>query len=625
MNLSLAPNIVFTAEEKKTFYSLGSLCKPHSLEKPTDWACKNILFPAPGRNVPFDIKGREFIREPLDCFANPRIRFITFISGSQIGKTAMLMAGAGYTVRNRPSRIFWVMPTIRDYLKFYKSRLKPLEIKSPGIKDLIKNPRVNLTAELQFIGSSIIEMTGSNTPSGLAGSPCRVVILDEVGKFKLKVGEEGGAVGLAQQRVKDFPQSLIVCTSTPVSQTSPEWVEYLNGDQRRYHIPCIHCEKPITLAWSPNFNALPRLGNEAYVEWDSNAKIGSKWDLGIVARTAHFVCPFCKGKIFDHEKSLMVPRGEWIATNPNGDTSRRSYHISSLYAAAASTSVGNEAVNFLRQKKARQLQIFANGELAEPWFNQVASKRSELIISTSTPHEGEWFNFLTADYHYNAPFLWYVVRAWNRKGDSYLLDFGNTNDFAKLDQLAEKYKIPPTQVFIDSGYDANRIYQECLNRGRREAYPPGGVGRRKAYAYPPSWVHLGWTPLKGYATQKNWRDEETGTPRIFDWVEAETNNSDVALPVLLLYTTRLKDILRSMRLGESDQKWAVTDIVDKSDVYWVHLDSEELKELRNGTFVWEKKNPHLANHLLDCEVYQIGAAVSFGLITTEEKEEFVGV
>ena len=69
-----------------------------------------------------------------------------------------------------------------------------------------------------------------------------------------------------------------------------------------------------------------------------------------------------------------------------------------------------------------------------------------------------------------------------------------------------------------------------------------------------------------------------------------------------------------MRTGEAPQKWAVTDIVDKSDVYWVHMDSEELKELKNGNFVWEKKNPHLENHLFDCEVYQIGAAVSFGLI-----------
>ena len=598
---------------REVFIIQADLLKPLSTEPVTDWAEKNILFPAPGRNVPYNIKGREFLREPLDAFANPRIRFVTFISGSQIGKTAMLMAGAGYTIKNRPSRIFWVMPRLKDYQKFFKSRLKPMELKSPGLRDLVRREK-DLTAELQFIGSSIIEMTGSNTPSGLAGSPCRVVILDEVGKFKLAVGAEGGAVGLAQQRVKDFPQSLIFCTSTPVNQLSPEWVKYIDGDQRRYHVPCVHCGKPVVFAWSPNFNALPKLGCEAYVEWDSSAKTGSKWDYGKVRATAHFVCPFCHGKIFEAEKAQMIPKGEWVITNPNGDKTERSYHISSLYGPSPSTSVGVEAVNFLRQKKARQLQIFANGELAEPWFNQVANKRSELIISASKEHEGEWFNFLTADYHYNAPFLWYVVRAWNRKGDSYLLDFGNTNSFSTLDRIAEKFKIPPTQVFIDSGYDANRIYIECLSRGRRESYPPGGVGRRKSYAMPPAWVHLGWTPLKGFASQKNWRDEETGLPRIFDWVEAENSGDDTALPVLLLYTTRLKDILQAMRTGEAPQKWAVTDIVDKSDMYWVHMDSEELKELKNGNFVWEKKNPHLENHLFDCEVYQIGAAVSFGLI-----------
>lgn len=606
---------------RSAFLSLLDILQPRSSESVTEWACKNIMFPAPGRTMPFTIEGREFIREPLDCFNNPIIRDVVFISGSQIGKTSFLMAGGGYIAVNRPSRIFWVMPTIKNYLKFFKSRLKKMELGSPTIRRIIANPRFDLTAELQFIGASMIEMTGSNAASGLAGSPCRVVILDEVGKFKLQTGIEADAVNLAHQRVKDFSQSLVVTTSTPVIKTSPEWQEYLKGDQRRWHVPCIHCGKMIVFAWSPTLNALPRLGCEAYVVWDHDAKTGSKWDYERVRNTAHFVCPFCNGTIFENEKRLMVPKGEWIPTNNNGDKSFRSYHIPSLYACSSSkTNIGNEAVQFIKEKKAHSLQGFVNGELAEPWEFSTTSKRSELIISTESGHPGEWFKFLTADYHLNAPYLWWVVRAWDRRGNSYLCDFGSANEFTKLDEIQKKHNIPNTQVFIDSGYTASRVYEECLKRGMLNPYPENGIGYKRERVSPPSWVHMGWTPVKGFSTQKSWYDEDTGIPKIYSWVEATTNDDDIALPVLQLSTIQIKDMLRAMRLQETEQTWAVTDIVSKGDVYWKHLDSEEVKEDKHGRYYWDKKNEKLENHLFDCEVYQLGAAISFNILKTIDND-----
>ena len=468
----------------------------------------------------------------------------------------------------------------------------------------------------------MIEMTGANSPSGLAGSPCRVVVLDEVGKFPLQTGIEADAVNLAHQRVKDFSQSLVVTTSTPVLVSSPEWQEYLKGDQRRYHVPCVHCGKLIVFAWSAELNSMPRLGCEAYVHWDQKAKLGNKWDYLEVRNSAHFVCPFCNGKIFEREKREMIKKGEWIATNRNGDEAFRSYHISSLYACSSSaTNLGNEAVKFLKEKRAQRLQGFVNGELAEPWSYVASVKRSELILSASVKHEGEWFRFLTADYHLNEPFLWWVVREWNLKGDSHLINFGSMNSFKELEEVQKMYQIPDSQVFIDSGFNAQRVYEECLLRGKREPYPPNGIGYRRERNVPPVWVHFGWTPVKGYTTQKNWYDEETGIPVVFSWAEASILSDDIALPVLQFSTSQLKDMLRAMRLRETEQIWAVTDIVDKrSSVYWQHLDAEEVKEDSRGKFFWEKKHSRLPNHLLDCEVYQVGAAVAFEILKIKEEE-----
>jgi phage terminase large subunit GpA-like protein len=619
----IAPkNQTISNNTKSVFASLVNILRPLSTESVTEWACQNIMLHEPGRTMPFSIANREFIREPLDAFNNPKIRVINFISGSQIGKTTLLLGGAGYIVKNRPSRIFWVMPTLKSYLKFYKSRLKKMEMGSPVLRQLIATPRTDLTAELQFIGSSIIEMTGANSPAGLAGSPCRVVILDEVGKFPNQTGIEADAVNLAYQRVKDFAQSLVVTTSTPVLKTSPEWQEYLKGDQRRYHIPCFFCGKMIVLSWSENLNAMPRLGCEAYVEWNQNAKTGSKWNYAIVRDSAHFVCPFCKGKITEREKRLMVPKGVWVPTNPNGDDSVRSYHIPSLYGCTSpATNVGREAVKFIKEKKAHKLQGFVNGELAEPWEFTISGKRTELVISPTVDHPGEWYKLLTADYHLNSPFIWWVVRAWDVKGNSYLCDFGSTNDFKTLDEIQKKHTIPDTQVFIDSGYNAPRVYTECLMRGQKQPYPDNGIGNKRSCENPPSFVNLGWTPVKGFTTQKNWYNDDSGKPQIYSWSEAATLTDDVALPILQLYTTPLKDILRAMRLRESEQSWAVTDIVGRRDQYWSHMDAEEIKEDKNGKYFWAKKNEKIENHLFDCEVYQVGGAVSFGLLKIENELE----
>ena len=62
------------------------------------------------------------------------------------------------------------------------------------------------------------------------------------------------------------------------------------------------------------------------------------------------------------------------------------------------------------------------------------------------------------------PFFWFVVRAWNEKGDSRLIDFGSRNSFEEIEEVQRKYNIPDVCVGIDSVYDAHRVYKECIKR-----------------------------------------------------------------------------------------------------------------------------------------------------------------
>src|SRR5205809_3569654 len=59
------------------------------------------------------------------------------------------------------------------------------------------------------------------------------------------------------------------------------------------------------------------------------------------------------------------------------------------------------------------LQVFVNGDLAEPWTNQESSgERLEIIVGDDAPPVAGAVPILTVDHQESTPHFWYVVRAW---------------------------------------------------------------------------------------------------------------------------------------------------------------------------------------------------------------------
>jgi phage terminase large subunit GpA-like protein len=81
---------------------------------------------------------------------------------------------------------------------------------------------------------------------------------------------------------------------------------YLEGDERRYHVPCIHC------------------GHMAPIEWKN-----IRWPEGKRAE-AYLVCEKCGGIMHDHDKPRLLGEGRWKAT-AEGDGRTASFHLSALY------------------------------------------------------------------------------------------------------------------------------------------------------------------------------------------------------------------------------------------------------------------------------------------------------
>ncbi len=576
----------------------------------TDWALENIRFDEPNNRGPFRISGREYIREPLDAWSDYTITDQVEVFGSQAGKTAKTMAGAGWTIRNNPSMIFWVMPTRDTVIPFARNRLITMMEASPGLKDLIPagaERRAKFSTRSQTLGGSIVSLVWSNSPSALAGTPAPIVILDEVDKFNEGTKREANAVNLADQRTKGQTMPKRIKSSTPTLVSGLIWREFLKTDQRRRFMPCPFCAKLVTLAWSENYTVFKKTGSEAYICWDQGAKKpDGTWDLDRVFASAHALCPHCKGHIQDASKTKMDREGVWIPT-ATAARGYRGWHLSSLYVAGPETSWGRLAVKFLQAKSSLDgLQGFINGDLAEPYQAQDTMRRRTEVVS-EIEVTAEWIKMLTADCQFKAPYFRVCVRAWNG-GNSKGIEYQAVDTWEDIRARQEAHKISDKMVIVDSGFGAKgeiEVYRTCARFG-------GFVERQDARP-----MHMGWLPSKGNPSRKRWKDEETGlmVPYFLRSIDPFTGLSTAGQVEMSLFefaADYFKDVLQNLRDGKTEFKWEVSPEM-ASEQYWREMDGEVKKTVHSpktglASEIWTRRSKHWPNEALDCENLQIAYA-----------------
>ena len=389
-----------------------ALYRPPARQTVVEWCEANLRLSArqteyPG---PFSTALRPYIREPLECWKDSSVSEVTLCWGSQTAKTTMLMAGFAWLIANDPSPALWVMPSKSLARSFSKTRWQPFLEESPALVAQFPVREDDLTNLEQHFRGCTLNFIGSNSPAELSSRPIRILIADETDKFASATDREADALELAEDRLKAFSTSKQFLTSTPTLVEGRIWQRFLTGDQRRYWIPCPHCQQYIQLLWKQ-------------VRWDPEAKTaGRQWDYSKVRLSARYECQLCGGHITDAQKVTALRHGEWRPENDTALPGVRSYHLSSLYSPDRKCTWGQLAVKFLDANESfLGLQGFINGMLAEPWENQAdRSARLELVSPSDAPPLPESITFLTADHQALAPYFWVVAREWDQEGNSRL-------------------------------------------------------------------------------------------------------------------------------------------------------------------------------------------------------------
>lgn len=297
-----------------------------------------------------------YLRDIMDCMsANNTTQKVVFMAGAQLGKTEAINNVVGYMIAQAPGPALFVQPTIEMAKRLSKQRLESLINETPCLAERIGPARSRDSGNTMFskeYPGGILLLTGANSATGLRSAPCRWVLLDEVDAFPSDVDGEGDPCALAERRASTFSRRKIILTSTPtVKDMSRIETEYLASDQRRFFVPCPHCDHKQWLQWK-----------------------NLQWRDGDPKTTA-YVCESCGAHIPEHFKSEMLRKGEWRATATSEDPRTVGFHLSSLYSPLGWKSWEEIVIEFLRSKNdAPLLKTFVNTILGETWEEEVGAR-----------------------------------------------------------------------------------------------------------------------------------------------------------------------------------------------------------------------------------------------------------
>ncbi len=468
---------------------------------------------------------------------------------------------------------------------------------SPEIESMKPKKRFSIKLTEMKFDSCLLTLVGSNSPANLASRAVRVLILDEADKFKTKTAKEADALSLAKQRTRSFPESKIYISSTPTIWEGTIWQEFLNGDQRRYFVPCPHCGKEIVLSLNPKKSVLKTLGCEAMLHWDSSAKrADGNWDYDIVGKSAHFVCPHCGKRIEERYKTQMNSKGIWRPTNSDYcDLKVRSYHLPTFYAPWKKAGWGALAVEFLKAKKSVDgLKDFLNSVCAEPDMGQYDGRtlaRLELVLeNVDTAKDAT--RIMTVDVQKDH--FWYLIRDWQQGGDSVCVKWGKAFSFEELSEIEKANSVK--YVGLDSGFNTTDVYREC--------------------------ARYSWFAMRGDDRESFTNKNHVQVPynvRLFDPMIGTKNQGLKKIAELRWSNPTIKDILARLRNASSAPvKWAIP-IELATEEYFRHLDGEYKKRITDpksgkSYYKWVLRNSRWENHLFDCECMSISVAMFLGLL-----------
>jgi phage terminase large subunit GpA-like protein len=547
-----------------------------------------------------------YLREIMDALSpmSP-VERVVFMKGAQLGATEMGNNWIGYVIHHAPGPMMAVSPTVEMAKRNSKQRIDPLIEESSVLAELIAPARSrdagNTILAKEFRGGVLV-MTGANSAVGLRSMPVRYLFLDEVDGYPRDVDGEGDAIALAEARTRTFARRKIFIVSTPtISGASSVEREYEASDQRRYFVPCPHCDHRQWLRFEQ-------------LRWEKHQP-----------ETAVYVCESCDQTIPEHHKTWMLEQGEWRSTAIVGAGRTAGFHLSSLYSPVGWRSWTDiatawEAAVNRDSGSAAAIKAFKNTELGETWVEEGEAPDWQRLIERREDYRIGFIPsgglLLTGGADVQKDRIEASVWAFGRGKEAWLIEhrvlMGDTaradvwRDLANVLQESWTHEsgclIPLARFALDTGYATQEAYAFVRSVRDPRLMPVKGIARGAALIGTP-------TAVDATANGKKLRRGIKVFPVAGGIAKLEFYNN----------------LRKSADVGED----GITATYPAGYVHLPRVDGEFVQQLcaeqlvtrrdRNGFAHREWQKLRERNEALDCYVYARAAAAAAGLDRFEER------
>lgn len=586
----------------KTFAKAFKNYEPPADVPVSEWAKKNRILSreSSAEAGPWRNERTPYLVEIMNAFTDPKVRVETFMAGSQVGKSEVILNLIGRIIDEDPGSILYIQPTLDDAKKFSRLRIAPMirdcKVLSRKVADIKSRDSGNTMLQKSFAGG-MLTMVGSNSASALASTPVRYVVGDEVDRWALSAGTEGDPWRLAEARTKTFYNAKMVAVSTPtIKGTSKIEQLYNEGTQERWCTECPSCGEWHAIVFDN-------------IKFDyETIKKGKKKDY--IVKSVEWCCPSC-GCLITEEEARKAP-AKWIAKYPDAyEKGKRSFWLSGF--ASPWTSWDKIVYAFLSATgDPQQMKVVFNTTLGELWEDrgdlvdedEMMSRREEygtredgspielpegvLVLTCGVDTQGDRLEYEVVGHgHYG--------ETWGIKKGILYGDPHYSEVWSKLDEVIDKvykFKDPAkglkiSVTFVDSGGNKTQdVYRECKKRINKKVFAIKGKGGDGIpYTKPPTKVNI---MINGKKIGKAW-----------------------------LYTIGVDsgkaEIMSNIKVQEAGAKYCHFPRDERRGydaTFFSGLLSEKLTLKTSGgktRWTWEKLPGHIRNETLDCRNYALAA------------------
>lgn len=576
-----------------------------------EWVEKHVVLPHT-----FSIPGKvsfarsKYLIEPLRALRDPHIRQVNCMAAVQTGKSFMMECWTAFLLVNDSGTMLRLAQSDEFAKRMSETRLIPLLQLCEPVKELLPADRFAIKKQDLYFPHFNIHISGQK-PTALQSVSAKVLIADECFLYS------EGHLNQAKQRTKAFAKTSKILFISTAGVESSEWTkEFNSGVVWEYAWTCPKCQKAQVFEWTKKRDDQTYSG----IVWDKNQKTCPEgvWNYMEASKTARLECFHCRHQVNDDPQSrrMLNDTSTYICTKPNGDPTIKSFRWPSL--ANIDITFASMVVKYLQAKDALSLegdmiplQEFYTKDLARPWDTNVTTTISKILTESYNPSE-KWgdYIFMTVDVQ-ASNLLYYLIRAWNKNGESRLIKWGKCLSFPEVAAIQKEHQIRDQNVFVDSGFNATMVYSECVKHGH-----VGAIGGRKMW--------LCWNSTKGFdaidfqhpdGSKKVYSPMAKGDPNL-----GKEGKGKMA-PLYRFSNYSLKNILVHLRDGKG-AKWVVP---EPDAEYERQMNSEVLqrtvdKKTKKEKWIWVNKSAHGDNHVFDLEVLQCCAAAMVGILGQRTKE-----